>query len=254
MDEEKLLENIGNSIASKLKVPIITTYISVLIIFNWDILFYLIFSSEEAKIKIQYIKDEYGAVHFERIAICLLVSMLLIIIFTVINTLLNYCLKWFYRKDKEITSEIESFEKISLLSQQLSTALDNIKGLSTQLETLQNINNTLSTKSLDINIKDISKKDYQKLISALKSKPNSDKLLFSLKELLNNVKLDSNQDIETIYKTSTYEVEMKSLIAHLSDENLLRLKLERTYKNGQIQDSHKLVLTPSFKDFLKMEI
>jgi hypothetical protein len=65
MDEEKLLENIGNSIASKLKVPIITTYISVLIIFNWDILFYLIFSSEEAKIKIQYIKDEYGAVDMQ---------------------------------------------------------------------------------------------------------------------------------------------------------------------------------------------
>ena len=134
MDEEKLIDNIGKSIASKLKVPIITTYISVLIIYNWDIIFYLIFGDEEAKIKIQYIKDQYGGIHFERIAICLLVSILLIVIFTVINTFLNYCLKWFYRKDKEIISEIDSFEKISILSQQLSTTLETVDGLNGQLE------------------------------------------------------------------------------------------------------------------------
>jgi hypothetical protein len=254
MDEEKLIDNIGNSIASKLKVPIITTYISVLIIFNWDILFYLIFSNDEAKIKIQYIKDEYGTVHFERIAICLLVSMFLIIIFTVINTLLNYCLKWFYRKDKEITSEIESFEKITLLSEQLSSSLNNNKELNSKLETLQNINNSLSTKSLNINVNEISKKDFQKLISTLKSKSNSEKLLFSLKELLDILKNDSKQDLEKIYRSATYDIEMKALIEHLTNENLLRIKFERNYTNGQSYDLNIIVLTPSFKDFLKMEI
>lgn len=254
MDEEKLIDNIGNSIASKLKVPIITTYISVLIIFNWDILYYLIFSGEEAKIKIQYIKDEYGSVHFERIAICLIVSMLLIILFTIINTFLNYCLKWFYRKDKEITTEIESFEKITLLSEQLSTALDNNKELNSELETLQNINNSLSTKSLNVNVNEISKKDFQKLISNLKTRPNNEKFLFSLKELIDILKKEPKQDLEKIFKSSTYDTEMRALVAHLINKNLLKTNFERNYIDGQIYENTILILSPSFKDFLKMEI
>ena len=108
--------------------------------------------------------------------------------------------------------------------------------------------------SKNININDISKKDYESLIIALKSLPNSDKLLYSLKELLAKMKKKPNIELDEIYKSSTYEIEMKYLMDFLANKNLLKIKFERDFSGRQIRDYHTLVLSTSFKDFLKMEI
>ncbi|OEY71824.1 hypothetical protein [Salegentibacter salarius] len=117
MEKTEILENITKSVNERLKISIIITYISVLIIYNWDILFYLFFENSSASTRILEIKENYSDVYYQRILICLAISILLIVIFTALNTLLNLGLKWFYRKDKETKSEIENFEKITQLSE-----------------------------------------------------------------------------------------------------------------------------------------
>jgi uncharacterized membrane protein (DUF106 family) len=60
-------ENIHNEIKNKFRLPIFFTYSVILIIYNWDILFYLGFENEKALSKINYIKENFYTENFERI-------------------------------------------------------------------------------------------------------------------------------------------------------------------------------------------
>lgn len=250
MEEEKILENITKSISDRLKVPIILTYISVLIIHNWDILYYLFFQAEVANAKIDYIKKNYSEFYYPRIINSLIIAVVLIIVFTVLNTAINFCLKWFYRKDKEIKAEIESFEQISKLTEQLSTSIDEIKRLKEQVENLKKINVNLSTNT-KLDVKEISKIDYNNLISHLNTKPNKEKLLFSLKELLLMFKNDDKESQSMIFAKATYTHEMRELVQILIDRKLI----EETHYSGKGYSSYSgFKIGTSFKDFLKMEV
>lgn len=252
MEEEKILENISKSISDRLKVPIIVTYISVLFLYNWDIIYYLIFESSTASIKIKYIKDTYSSVYLERILTCLAISVILIILFTVLNTMINFGLKWFYRKDKEINSEIESYEKMNNLTEQLSNSIDEIKKLHSQIDNLKKINDNLNSKSLKIDIADISKKDYENLLSFLNSKEPKEKLLYSLNELINMLKKNNKIETYEVYRKATYEHEMRLLVQYLYD---LKLLSATRYLNDDNRSSYEgLKMGTSFKDFLKMDI
>ena len=83
MEEEKILESITNNISSRLKVPIIITYLCVLLIFNWDILYYLLFENDDPTNKIDCIKSTYSELYYTRIFHCIIISITLIILFTV---------------------------------------------------------------------------------------------------------------------------------------------------------------------------
>jgi hypothetical protein len=253
MEEEKILENITKSISERLKVPIITTYACVLLIYNWDILFYLFFEDSSASIKIQSIKSQYGTVYYERIFTCLTISVLLIVLFTVLNTLINFCLKSFYRKDKEIISEIESFEKVNFLTEQLSKSIDDIKKLNSQIENLKNVNENLSSKNLKIDIPTISQKDYDSLLGFLNTQANKEKLLFSLKEFIDKIRTDKNISNILVYNTATYEQDMRQLIDFLIKRNLIKMVRRRANDNS-ISTYEGFEMGTSFKDFLKMEI
>ena len=252
-EEEKILESITKNISSRLKVPIIITYICVLFLYNWDILYYLFFENESALTKIIYIQANYSCVYFKRILICLSISIALIVIFTILNTSLNFCLKWFYRKDKEMTSEIENYEKISVLSEQLSESVDQIKKLKTEIDIQNNINQSLSSKSLDVNVNEISKKDFNQLVSHLKNQPNGEKLLFSLKELISMLKKNNDIEVENVRLSVTYREDMEILLTYLSKQNLLKTKRD-VWDKEKSNYINKFDMSKSFKDFLKMEI
>jgi hypothetical protein len=252
-EEEKILENITKNISSRLKVPIILTYLCVLFLYNWDILYYLFFENESALTKIIFIQANYSCVYFKRILICLSISTALIVIFTILNTLLNFCLKWFYRKDKEMTSEIENYEKISVLSEQLSESVDQIKQLKTEIDIQKNINQSLSSKSLDVNVNEISKKDFNQLVSHLRNQPNSEKLLFSLKELISILNKNNDIEVENVRSSVTYREDMEILLTYLSKQNLLKTKRD-VWDKQKSNYVNKLEMSKSFKDFLKMEI
>jgi hypothetical protein len=253
MEQGEILENISKSISERLKVPIIVTYISVLILYNWDILFHLLFENDPASIRIQYIKENYSNVYFERIIICLGIAILLIIVFAILNTFINFILKWFYKKDKETTSEIENFEKIDSLTEQLAQAIEEIKILKTKNENLKNINENLNLKSINnIEMRDISQKDYDDLLSYINSRGNKEKLLYSLREFISELKKDRNSDEEDIYKKATYNHEMKILVAILIERKLL--EKVNFYHSTKNKHALKYKLSKSFEDILKMDL
>lgn len=251
MEEEKILENITKSISERLKVPIIFTYISVLIVYNWDILFYLFFQENSAFERIEYIKNNYSEIYYQRIFICLGIAILLITIFTILNTLINVCLKWFYRKDKETSSEIDNYEKINSLTEQLSNAIDNIKSLNSQLEKLKNINENLNSKSLNIKIEDISKKDYENVLQYLNSRENKEKFIYTFKEFINALKKDITTDRDDLYNIATYQHEMILLIRYL--EQIKLLKVVNRYSQSKSNYANEFDLSKSILDFLKMD-
>mgnify|MGYP000039874004 FL=1 len=253
MEEEKILESITNNISSRLKVPIIITYLCVLLIFNWDILYYLLFENDDPTNKIDCIKSTYSELYYTRIFHCIIISITLIILFTVINTLLNFCLKWFYKKDKEITTEVENYEKINVLSSQLSQSVTEIKNLKKQIENLKNINESLSSRDLDIDISKISEKDYNDLISLIVLQNNSEKLRFSLKELIGFLKEEPDLETHIIYNKATYSDDMSALIGHLKNSNLIKFK-NTLYNSARGQYNQKLELSQSFKDILTMNL
>jgi hypothetical protein len=252
MEKSEILGSITNSVSEKLKVPIILTYICVLIIFNWDILFYLFFENSAASTRISTIKEVYGHVYYERIIICLSISVLLIVLFAILNTFLNLALKWFYRKDKEITSEIENFEKISFLTEQLSESIEDSKRLSSEVAYLKNINENLTSKNLDIDLDDISKNDFNMLLSQINSQGNKKKLLYSLKELINSINKDNAIESDEIFKIATYESDMKNLIEILKNRELL--KITENFNPQNHKSTMEFKLSRSFEDFLKMKI
>lgn len=252
MEEEKILENITKSITEKLKVPIILTYVCVLVIHNWDILFYLFFESSTASSKIKYVKDNYSELYYERIFDCLIIAVILIILFTILNTAINFCLKWFYRKDKEISSQIESYEQVSFLREQLSKSLEEIKKLKSQVESLNNINESLKSKNLDINVDEISRKDFDSILLYISSQPNKDKLLFSFKEFINAFKKGGEVEREQLYKGATYEHEMKLLVDYFARANFL--KIDYRYNNITKNNGYLIDLSKSIKDILLMDI
>jgi hypothetical protein len=250
-EQEKILDGIAKSITSRLKIPIIITYLCVLILYNWDIIFYLFMESDAASNKIACIKTSYGSVYYLRIFICMLIAVLLVALFTIINTLLNLCLKWFYRKDKEISSEIESFEKINSLSEQLSQSLSELKKLKSHIENLETINKDLSRKDLKIDTSEISKVDFNNLISTLNSRTNKEKLLYSFKELLKLFKENPSIDSEDINNAATYTEEMQQMISILSEKKLLKPAYE--YRSGKSRRITYFQGSKSFNDFMEME-
>ncbi|PRX43109.1 hypothetical protein [Salegentibacter salegens] len=249
MEKTEILENISKSVNERLKIPIIITYISVLIIYNWDILFYLFFENSSASTRILEIKENYSAVYYQRILICLGISILLIVIFTALNTLLNLSLKWFYRKDKETKSEIENFEKINQLSEQLSQSIEKTKNLSSEIENLQKINLNLSSSILDIDISEISKKDYQLLLDEINSRADKEKIRYSLKQFIDEFKKNHKITKFQILNSATYEHEMKSLLEILQNRKLLKTK--NKYQNGFTTEFFEL--NKSFEDILKLK-
>jgi hypothetical protein len=251
MEENKILEDITKGITNKLKVPIIVTYVSVLIVFNWDILFFLFFEDIQASEKIKKIKIEYGDVYHERILLCLAISIGLILLFTILNTLINYCLKWFYRKDKEINSEIDNYEKVSSLTEQLSESIEKIKTLNSEISNLKIINDNLSIKRQNIDVSKISEKDYKSLIQHINQQSDKEKLLFSFKELMDFLKKNKNSKLKNVVRSATYDHAMQSLINILKEKKLVKIVNRLDTEYGAYSDYFEL--SKSFNDFFKIE-
>lgn len=250
MEDEKLIQTLTKSIGDKLKRPIIITYICVLILYNWDIIFYILFEKISASEKINFIKLEYSTEYFNRILTCIAISVILIVLFTILNTLLNLSLKWFYRKDKEITSEIDSYEKLTALAEQLSSSIDENKQLNSKIENLEKINKNLSIKKKSINVSQISEKDYTNLLSQINIDSDKEKLLFSLNELLKTIKTTPKIALTELNNKATYKHHMKKLINILINNNLIEKKVHYDENRNHYEG---ISMSKSFEDFLKFE-
>lgn len=104
---DKIVDKIVGDATSRLKVPIVSTYLFILIINNWDILFFIIFSKVDATNKILYIKNHYNLWdYFYRVGGSLLYAIAILVLFTFLDYYLVKYLKDISIKKKGIQQQI----------------------------------------------------------------------------------------------------------------------------------------------------
>jgi len=251
-EKEKLIDKLTSVATSRLKIPIISTYIAVLIIFNWDIIYYIIFQEDSAIDKIEYIKINYHHEYYYRIFECLIIAITILIIFTVLNTILNLSLKWFYKKDKEVREEIDSHEKIKKLTEQLSIALKEITILKDKNINLSSINENLSNNPLskyNFEKSEIAQKELSNIINSLSQNEYGDKQIYSLQEFISLIKKDPNISLDSLLNIATYKDEMNNVINYLGNKKLL--EVVKSKDNDEIRIYFRL--NKSFEEILKLK-
>ena len=171
---DKIVDKIVDTATSRLKIPIVSTYIVVLMFQNWDIIYFLLFSKQSVESKILKLKTDF---RFEdyilRVGGSLLIAIFFIIIFTLIDYYLIKLLKKYSIKKKEYLEEIASNKILKTLettNQILS--IENEKNKK-ENEKIQKVNNEFTTIVKDLNLK-ISNNETSVIIGDLIQKfPNN---------------------------------------------------------------------------------
>lgn len=122
---EGIKTNIGliqNDIKNKFRLPIFLTYSVILIVYNWDILFYLAFQKKDALEKIEYVKTNLFTENFDRVWKPILLAILYSILFPFIQLLINFVVQFLKSKNNQITrkEEIDNAEHSYNIQQQLT--------------------------------------------------------------------------------------------------------------------------------------
>lgn len=104
---DKIVDKIVGDATSRLKIPIVSTYLCVLMINNWDILYFLMFSKIDATSKILYIKNHYNILDYIwRVGGSLLYAVGILVLFTFLDYYLVKCLKNVSIKKKGLQQQI----------------------------------------------------------------------------------------------------------------------------------------------------
>lgn len=102
------INNITDEFKDKFKLPIILTYSIVLILFNWDVLFYLIFENKaEVVNKITYIKTNFYTQYAGRIWKPILIASFYSILFPFIQFLINQIVQNFKKQNNKLSRQEE---------------------------------------------------------------------------------------------------------------------------------------------------
>ncbi|WP_314058227.1 hypothetical protein [Empedobacter brevis] len=89
---DKIIDKIVGDATSRLKIPIVSTYLCVLIITNWDILYFILFSKVDATSKILYVKNHYNLWDYIwRVGGSLIYAIFILVLFTFLD---YYLVKW----------------------------------------------------------------------------------------------------------------------------------------------------------------
>ena len=226
------LSNIHNELKNKLKLPIIITYSVVLIIYNWDILFFLAFENKSALKKIIYVKSNFFTENFERIWKPILYSIVYSILFPFLQVVINQIVQFFKRfnnkitRKEEIDNAIHNFEVQQQLSgqQSLEQLQNKINQLIIEKDKLISTNNDLienlksdSSHLLDSN--SILNSEYDK----------------TAKELLNEITKFNNEEKSTFLELINYLISTK-------DSSFYESSLEKKTSYPQHTNKSKEIL------------
>jgi hypothetical protein len=131
------INSINNEFKNKFKLPIFITYSVILIIYNWDILFYLAFEKLGALDKIKYVKTNFITENFERVWKPILFAVLYSILFPFIQVLINQVVQYFKTFNNKITRKEEIDNAIhSFDIQQQLTGQQNLQQLQNKIDQL----------------------------------------------------------------------------------------------------------------------
>lgn len=173
---DKFIDKVIDNATTRLRIPIVSTYIIVLLVHNWDLFYYLLFQSGEATTKIAYIKKNYpnywdGIFEAIGIAICVLITV------SLLDLSLSWLLKKVYKKKKKITDEINEYKRVDELQNAFKEQTIEIKKIK---EDLTKSNGTIDTYFENINELKQELKNYD-------DKIDSNKHLFDFTKLITNI-------------------------------------------------------------------
>lgn len=157
-----LINKVIDNTTSRLKIPIVSTYLFVLIFKSWDILFYLFFEKKSALEKINYIKIKYPN-YWSNIFESVGIAILIIISISLLDMTLTYCLKEISIIKKKSTDEINNYkivESLKKINSQLTKDFNELNDQKTQLDKdkaqqtilIDSLNSRLNSTSQDATI------------------------------------------------------------------------------------------------------
>lgn len=244
------ITNIHNEVKNKLRLPIIITYSVVLVIYNWDILFYLTYENNSALKKIIYVKSNFFNENFERIWKPILFSIVYSILFPFLQVLINQIVQFFKRHNNKITRKeeidnaIHNFEVQQQLSgqqslEQLQNKIDQLiiekdKLISTNNDLIEKLKND-SSELLDS--KSILNTEYEK----------------TAKELLNDITQLNNEEKSTFIELINY----LSVTKDSFYESALATKTsypQHTEKTKAILKKNKIIESTSSSGIIKVSM
>lgn len=240
---DKVIDKIIDNATSRLRIPIVSTYIIVLLVHNWDLVYYLLFQTGQATTKIAYIKKHYpnywgGIFEAIGIAICVLVVV------SFLDLGLSRLLQWVYKEKKIINDKVNNYKTFEELNTSLSIQINEVVSLREHLTNEQEKNKGLlkniTTLTSEIN-------DYKKTIDYNKKRSDDikDETLFGGLMidlfLLNEDKLYVFETFINVIKcllkisevkNNFYLVEFKNYDSYddeVINENIIRLLIEYKY-------------------------
>ncbi|MDN3671561.1 hypothetical protein QWY99_00585 [Flavobacterium branchiarum] len=161
-EQETTLEKLSNSALSKIKLPIVSTYVIVLIVYNWQILLYLIFKNEAIDLKIDYIVCKNRGEYFFNILIPVLIALMYTLFFPILQVGINVLFNYFKKMDKKILKTEELDDAIHRFElQQNLTGKQSLERLQANIEllTTENQKLILDNKTLLERVKDVNQRD-----------------------------------------------------------------------------------------------
>jgi len=104
--KEEIAE-IKSNLKERIKLPILVAYCIILVIYNWDVLFYFVLESEIPSQKIAYINKNFTNDYHHRFLIPLLLSFLSTFAFPVLQVGINLLFKEFKNENDQLIKEKE---------------------------------------------------------------------------------------------------------------------------------------------------
>lgn len=144
-------ESVHNEIKNKFRLPIFLTYSIILIIYNWDLLFYLAFEDGKALSKINYVKENFYTENFERMWKPILYALIYSILFPFLQLLINSIVKFSKNFNNKIIreDELENANHRFNIQQQL-TGRQSLQQLQIRIDQLLGENEKLITSNTSL--------------------------------------------------------------------------------------------------------
>lgn len=146
---KKVIESLSTYFEEKLRLPIVIAYLSILILYNWDMLYFISFDKRAALCKIDFVRNRFTHEYYNRVLNPALISIVGTIAITIVQVGLNYLLSYFRKKDLwRIHSEEIEFAKNK---NKVIKALRGIDELKDALVENERLKEDLTTKTVEFN-------------------------------------------------------------------------------------------------------
>lgn len=186
---------------SKLKLPIVLTYSIILILYNWDIIYYLIFQKGDVLENILYIKNIDND-WYHRILNPIFIAVFYALLFPILQVGINYVFSWFKNKNNELerNEELDNAKHRFQVQKEISGSQE-LESLNNHITNLSNDKETLN-KQIKILIKEKEDLQLEKIKLSSENKFKNAEFLFKPPQDITITKL-AKQIVEEYKKFTT---------------------------------------------------